>query len=78
MNTCIGAPPPHLDCPHGSACDWPGAPPRLQTFAAKNEKYGVVRDPDGTNLRPIVLRSYKDKRAAKNRVARKQRKTNRK
>lgn len=52
--------------------------PRLQTFAKKSEKFGYVRDPDGTNVRPITLRSYKDKRAAKNRVARKQRKTNRK
>lgn len=49
---------------------------RLQTFAKKDHKTGVVRDPDGTNIRPVTLRSYKDARAAKNRVARKQRKTN--
>lgn len=22
MSTCQGAPPPHLNCPHGENCDW--------------------------------------------------------
>lgn len=55
-----------------------GEQPKMQTFLNLNGKFGLTRDPDGQDTRGVTLRSYKDKRAAKNRVARKQRKTNNK
>lgn len=46
-------------------------------FLQTGEKFGLVRDEVTGKAKPITLRSYKDKRQAKNRVARKQRATNR-
>lgn len=33
MSTCQGAPAPHLNCPHGAACDW--TPPATSSAAGR-------------------------------------------
>jgi hypothetical protein len=34
MSTCRNAPPPHLNCPHGDACDYEDG-----AYAARKEEY---------------------------------------
>lgn len=44
MSTCVGAPPPHNDCVHGSRCDWV-APfsPDMQRMVEKQQADEIAR-----------------------------------
>lgn len=39
MSTCMGAPAPHLDCPHGQNCDWGRVAPELCHCAPPIEQH---------------------------------------
>jgi hypothetical protein len=53
MSTCVGAPAPHVDCPHGVRCDWRPTLDgyRMPTLADLADV--VHRDPFAVPVEPV-------------------------